>query len=169
VSWGIPAVIVIWFSIANFFGLKHESTPGWCSIITTQNVTVGNATQRVNVIYPVIVGYAVFVYLAFVILPVCYITIKCYIRILIKRTLRGEEHSSVEKIVDLKMIFIPLIFIILRIWSLVVDSVKYFSSEGTQHAFSMSVIGQTLILAKVSDIIATNTRIFNPTCAMQIK
>lgn len=68
-SWGIPAVILIWFAVVGYLGFEPNTTPGWCSIKSEPS-------------YAVVVGYTVFVYIAFLILPVISITISCYLKII---------------------------------------------------------------------------------------
>lgn len=49
------------------------------------------------------------------------------------------------------MIFIPIIFIFIRIWGLVVDAVDFYADKNLKHRFEFSIVGSIFILAKVSE------------------
>lgn len=55
-----------------------------------------------------------------------------------------------SKSTDLKMIFIPLIFIFIRVWGLVVDSFDYYVDRDLKYKFKNSTVGAILVLAKVN-------------------
>ena len=59
--------------------------------------------------------------------------------------LQAESKST-----DLKMIFIPLIFIFIRVWSLVVDSFDFYADRDLKYKFKNSTVGAILVLAKVN-------------------
>ena len=82
-SWGVPLVITVWFASVGYFGFEPETTPGWCNIIGTLRKSEGNSTTRIRVVYPIIIGYNIFVYIAFLILPALYISIRCHVKILV--------------------------------------------------------------------------------------
>lgn len=82
ISWGVPLAVTVWFSLVGYLGYNPDTTPGWCSIIGT--VQVGNTTDTETVVYPVIIGYTGFVYVAFLLLPVMYATIRCHVKILVR-------------------------------------------------------------------------------------
>ena len=68
VSWGVPAVVMVWFAAAGFLGFEPNTTPGWCGI-------------KSDPPYAITVGYTAFVYTAFIVLPLISVTISCYMRI----------------------------------------------------------------------------------------
>ena len=56
---------------------------------------------------------------------------------------------SISTSTDLKLIFVPLIFMIIRIWGIVVDIFTFYLSDDVKHRFEVSIIGALLILMKV--------------------
>ena len=49
------------------------------------------------------------------------------------------------------MIFIPIIFIFIRVWGLVVDAFDFYADKNLKHRFEFSIVGSIFILAKVSE------------------
>ena len=82
-SWGLPLVVTVWFSFVGYLGYDPETTPGWCGIIGSKLITEGNSTHKEKLVFPVILGYTGFVYVAFLLLPIMYIVIRCHIKILV--------------------------------------------------------------------------------------
>lgn len=82
-SWGLPLAVTVWFSFVGYFGYDPETTPGWCNIVGSKLVTDGNSTHKEKLVFPVVLGYTGFVYVAFFLLPIMYIAIKCHVNILV--------------------------------------------------------------------------------------
>ncbi len=70
ISWGIPMTVMIWFAVVGFLGFEPNTTPGWCAI-------------KSNPSFAVAVGYTVFVYIAFLVLPCISVVITCYTKIMV--------------------------------------------------------------------------------------
>ena len=161
ISWGIPLVIMIWFAVVGFLGFEPNTTPGWCAIKSEPS-------------YAVAVGYTAFVYIAFVILPIISVVIISYTRItvsqkpdrcMIKHLLIGINYlfsfqqrragydpqvQSITRSIDLKLILIPLIFVGLRIWGVVVDLFTFqIGDAALKENFVHSIAGLILIVLKV--------------------
>lgn len=73
--WGLSVVVMAWFIAAGYLGWQRDTTPGWCDILSTVN---GRTTGL-----PITLGYTLNAYLAFIILPVLYIWIRCHVKILV--------------------------------------------------------------------------------------
>ena len=82
-SWGLPLAITLWFSTVGYLGYDPETTPGWCGIIGKKLIVEGNSTYKKHLVFPIIIGYTGFVYIAYILLPIMYITIRCHIKILV--------------------------------------------------------------------------------------
>lgn len=73
ISWVVPAAILVWFAIAGFLEYIPNVTPGWCTITTDKP-------------YTIVLGYTVFVYTAFLVLPVISVVTFCYIKTIVSHT-----------------------------------------------------------------------------------
>ena len=62
-------------------GFQPGGDPAFCGILGT--VTV-NSTETKRIVYPIIIGYEVWNYLAFLVLPVLYVSVRCKIRMAAK-------------------------------------------------------------------------------------
>ena len=70
VCWGVPLVIAVWFLVENYYGYEPGFSPGFCTIVTE------NGSQ----IYRVIVGYEIFLFISFLVLPVLCIMFACHVK-----------------------------------------------------------------------------------------
>ena len=64
-----------------------------------------------------------------------------------------ESFAGLEnavKLADMKLVFIPLVFILLRVWSVIVDPFIYFVDDDTRENFRMSPVAAILFLLRVS-------------------
>ncbi|XP_047425940.1 G-protein coupled receptor 157 [Mugil cephalus] len=117
VSWGIPLAITIAALCLNKIGYdESEVSVGWCWVQI-------NATD--HVLWMLLTG-KIWEFLAYLLLPIFYILIKCHIRSahealseyrpILPNTPPSHSHSSAA---DMKLVLIPIVFIVLRIWSTV--------------------------------------------------
>ena len=70
-------------------GFQPGGDPAFCGILGTETV---NSTETQRIVYPIIIGYEVWNYLAFLVLPVLYVSVRCKIRMAAK--LEGKVSSS---------------------------------------------------------------------------
>lgn len=79
VFWVIPFILTLWLLLAGFLWYDSDATPGFCAIVGRS--THHNSTMDIDQSqqYPIIVGYEMWLYLAFIVLLVLYITLSCYI------------------------------------------------------------------------------------------
>ena len=68
------------------------------------------------------------------------------------RQLFAGSEDAVKQ-ADLKLVFIPLIFIMLRVWSVIVDPFIYFVDDNTREHFRMSPASAILVLLRVSTLV----------------
>lgn len=78
VCWGVPLVLTIWLGVDGFLGYEVGATPGFCAIRGTKPIS--NTTSK-TVVYPIIIGYDMWIYTAFIVLPILYTAIKCHVRV----------------------------------------------------------------------------------------
>ena len=78
ICWGVPLILTLWLGIDGFLGYEVGATPGFCAITGT---VVYNSTKEV-LKYPIILGYELWLYVSFIVLPVLYVTIICRIKVL---------------------------------------------------------------------------------------
>ena len=81
VCWGVPGVLTIWLGVSDHLGLDPGATNGFCAIIP------GNDTGPLIIV----VGYDMWLYLSFLLLPALYITLHYKMQV---RT----KHRCVERI-----------------------------------------------------------------------
>ena len=83
--WGLPLVLTVWLVSDGFIGYEPGATNGICAITGTRfgrNDSHGSARHSHKVVqYPIALGYEVWLYAAFLVLPVLYITIQCHVRV----------------------------------------------------------------------------------------
>ena len=63
-----------------FTSSDHACISGWCYVKWVHGTTLGPAGDD-RYLMPQIVGYEIWLYLTFFVLPVLYIWIRCYIRV----------------------------------------------------------------------------------------
>lgn len=117
--YGAPLGINIALAVDDDIGLDN-STAGWCSI---KEKTGSKAS-----FYPFFFGNDVWVMASFVFLPAVYIVMKLYLWRVKYKMKRGEHapllsgsHYEKAKVVEWKLMLVPLFFVILRVWSLALD------------------------------------------------
>lgn len=59
----------------------------------------------------------------------------------------GSEDAV--KSADVKFVFIPVVFILLRVWSIIVDPLDFFVSHDVRVKFRMTPISAVLVLLRV--------------------
>ena len=187
----------------------HQYNTAWC-YLRYVNVTVPsggtNSSCNFSITYQnnpenimaELLGYDIWTYIAFIVLPLLYLTMHCYLRckvmykpgpcVLYTRyflaiinlnshthahmpthpptyTLvhthilshqvakkRNGSHSLLSSVIraDLKLIFVPLIFLLLRIWSFIVDIPAFYLYEEAWLEFRRGWITAVLVLLSVS-------------------
>ena len=77
VCWGLPLVVVIAYGVKGFFGFEPGLSPGFCTIVTIENYS-----------YPVValLGYDVFLFAAFIILPLLSVIFVCQFKCKVQST-----------------------------------------------------------------------------------
>ena len=74
VCWGLPMVIVVVFTIKQYFGFEPGYSPGFCSIVNNDQ----------SQFFRIVIGYEMFLYSSFLVLPglsvafICHIYCKVY-------------------------------------------------------------------------------------------
>ena len=80
VCWGIPLILTVWLAIDGFLGYEIGATPGFCAIKGSKGDT-GNPNESRVAVYPIVVGYEMWLYIAFIVLPILYIAIRCHVKV----------------------------------------------------------------------------------------
>ncbi len=80
VCWGVPFILTLWLLLAGFLWFDSAATPGFCAIVGRTTHTNNSVQHTSPELYPIIVGYEIWIYITFVVLPVLYIALSCYIR-----------------------------------------------------------------------------------------
>lgn len=72
VCWGVPGVLTIWLGVSDHLGLDQGVTNGFCAIIPGANSSGS---------YIIVVGYDMWLYLAFILLPSIYFILHCKLQV----------------------------------------------------------------------------------------
>lgn len=79
VCWGVPFILTLWLGIDGFLGFEHSATPGFCAIKGTIRAEgLNGTTTHYQAIYPIILGYEVWLYIAFILLPIFCVITTCH-------------------------------------------------------------------------------------------
>lgn len=82
VCWGIPFLPTFWLAIDGYLGYDSAATPGFCAIVGNHTkMGFHLTTEDGRVVYPIIIGYEIWLYIAFIVLPILYISVRCRVRI----------------------------------------------------------------------------------------
>lgn len=73
-SYGMPMLISLWLAMTERLGYSPYNSSGWCAIIL-----VDPATQKTD-IYTAIMGYDLWIYLTFILVPIVYLSLKGYLQ-----------------------------------------------------------------------------------------
>ena len=148
-SWGCPILLTVIFGSLDWLGFEPYTTPGYCDIRAVYNKTHVNYA-------PVILRYTIPVDLSVIILPPIFIVIRCYLQKMVthscsysnrmfnlllflsqvkksSQSFAGSE--TAVKSADKKLIFVPLIFVVLRIWNVISDPMLFYFRNGIQHTY----------------------------------
>lgn len=109
--YGIPLVLSLWLLLTDRFGYSPYDAAGWCTIVTR--------TQFRDDVFASVFGYDLWIYLAMFLITVLYLSSHVRRRL---HQQRGDKLSTV----DYKFIFVPLVFIFLRMWSCILDILYYY-------------------------------------------
>lgn len=75
----LPLVLTLALGLNGNLGYEVGATPGFCAIKGSKH---SHNTTNVEVeVYPIIIGYDVWLYLSFIILPILYIAIRCHVKV----------------------------------------------------------------------------------------
>ena len=80
VCWGVPFVLTLWLGVDGFLGFEHSATPGFCAIKGTVEVPGSNGTETYQASYPIIIGYEIWLYVAFLLLPIFCVISSCHVK-----------------------------------------------------------------------------------------
>lgn len=115
--WGVPLVQVIVFGAKKFLGFDESLDIGWCYVTFVSS----NDTAQHGRLLPQILGYSIWAYLTYLLLPLLYVWIRCYIRVKLtkvhKRTSMPSKPVPKSRLSDVKLTFIPVIFLVLRLFA----------------------------------------------------
>jgi hypothetical protein len=115
---------------------------GWCYIRVVQNSN-GDVDHSTTVLAEV-VGYELWFYATFVSLAAIYITMLFYLKY------KGMKIKKHWKYTDLKLVLVPLIFILLRMWSGIID-LHHYATLGDESPRNLDDTGALVLLAGVGD------------------
>ena len=93
VCWGIPLILTVWLAVAGFLGYETGATPGFCAIKGLTGDSSSPDTHR-TAVYPIVIGYEMWLYIAFIVLPILYIAIKCHIKVKVSLSISNLIYVS---------------------------------------------------------------------------
>eukprot|EP00731_Ephydatia_muelleri_P012269 Em0006g1163a len=109
VCYGIPLILAFWALRTGRLGYSPYDAAGWCSIVT-------RTTSRDD-FFASAFGFDVWIYLAMILITILYVSSHCF-----RRLHRSEDGP---RAMDYKFVFIPVVFIFLRMWTCILDLLFY--------------------------------------------
>ncbi|XP_019852988.1 PREDICTED: probable G-protein coupled receptor 157 [Amphimedon queenslandica] len=146
ICWGLPLAISVWFISKNFFGFQPGFSPGFCTF------TGDNDGKD---IYRPIVGYEMFLYPSIIFLTTISIAFFCHAKCK-KKPVENyhyiEHHLNSIKAAERKLLFVPIVFIFIRIWGLITDVTTFYLNDNQIATLRNSKISPALIfMAGIGD------------------
>jgi G protein-coupled receptor 157 len=75
----VPFLVTMWLVLTNKLGYSPFDSSGWCSLILTVAFnSEGQSYRHINLV-ATIIGYDLWVYLAFITIPIFYFSIRCHL------------------------------------------------------------------------------------------
>ncbi|XP_066927060.1 G-protein coupled receptor 157-like [Clytia hemisphaerica] len=126
VCWLIPLIINVFALCFNKLGNTFDFVaPGWCWIEIKLNDVTGKVENRGDAIFWMTLNYKGIEILTYLTIALMYLRIKCHLKDKIKNFENSERKMSTfvspksvqaAKTTDRKLIFIPIMLVLLRIW-----------------------------------------------------
>lgn len=114
--YGLPLIMTLWFSLTGKLGPDPIGGPSWCSLVLHDG-----AGRRLP--FNTLFGNDVWMYVTIVMVVVLFAPMHCYL----KYSHYDDNDSGLEPLpllsAELKLIGVPVVFILLRIWSLLLGFV----------------------------------------------
>ena len=77
--YAVPFLVTMWLVLTKRLGYSPFDSSGWCSLIVTVAFnSEGQSHRQINLV-TTIIGYDLWVYLAFVTIPIFYLSIRCHL------------------------------------------------------------------------------------------
>lgn len=116
--YGLPLVVNFWLVFTQRLGYAPYDSAGWCSMIGRHtSFQAKHEPDR----YATFFGYDLWVLLTFALTVLLYCTVVCHVRQEHQKASNTKGFWEAMHRIDYKFILIPVFFLVLRIWSFVVD------------------------------------------------
>ena len=77
--YAVPFLVTMWLVLTKKLGYSPFDSSGWCSLIVTIAFdSEGQSYRKINLV-TMIIGYDLWIYLAFVTIPIFYLSIRCHL------------------------------------------------------------------------------------------
>ena len=77
--YAVPFLVTMWLVLTKKLGYSPFDSSGWCSLIVTIAFdSEGQSYRQINLV-TMIIGYDLWIYLAFVTIPIFYLSIRCHL------------------------------------------------------------------------------------------
>jgi G protein-coupled receptor 157 len=128
VGYGLPFYLAMYYYAQGLIGPNEFLSSGWCTI------NVFDSTTGDKFILPYLIGYDMWMYIALVLIPILVIATKYQIdsESIKKKTGTSPIMPVVKsswKSVEMKLMAIPVIFLLLRIWSICTGVIFIYSNS----------------------------------------
>lgn len=121
VSWGIPLLFVIITAAMKQFGFQYTGGSVGC-----YTLDLINSTSETIVIE--LVSYEIWVYLAYILLPILYLIVFYRIRCS-KTSITQNSNILAATKTDIKLLLVPISFLLLRIWTTITDIFVFYNND----------------------------------------
>jgi hypothetical protein len=112
VCYGLPLLMLTWFLATEKIGHSPIAGSGWCSLIIVQKIDGVIIRNNFNLVF----GNSLWIFTSFIIIPIIAISLFSYLKFTVEEESESFNRNLIRK-VEIKLIIIPVIFVLLRIWS----------------------------------------------------
>lgn len=136
ISWGVPVPFVVVSAATKTLGFQYTGSTG----CYTLDNAYGHNTKAIVID---ILSYEMWVYLAYIFLPIVYLTVFSHLRC--RKETRAYNNLIAASKTDIKLLLIPIAFLLLRIWTTVDDVFAFYTDSYYQLVYRCSTANAVLL------------------------
>ncbi|XP_019852968.1 PREDICTED: probable G-protein coupled receptor 157 [Amphimedon queenslandica] len=132
VNYGLPLVLTIWLALTKRLGFSPFDSSGWCSLITYRYIEMESYKPVKVDVYASFFGNDMLIILTLITIPVLYFSIKRNAKKQLSSVATENLRHKLNSI-ELKFTAIPLVFLFLRLWSLILSIMYDYAQVDDKH------------------------------------
>ncbi len=79
ICYGVPLCLTLALALSGHLGYEVGATPGFCAI--KGSVSKHGSNSSTIEVYPIVIGYDLWLYISFILLPILYVSIHCHVKV----------------------------------------------------------------------------------------